>query len=342
MLWNMTMEKTEIIQKDEEIANILKEKYPHQDNIHFKNFFHLNQKEIYSNHIEYKCSYIIQNYMTSNIYLALKKISSGEGFIFDKENNLYLKAHSQMISKLLIDYRNNYIISCSYDKNINIWDLCKLNNNSEKLSSLKEHKGRIYDMDLIINKDELISVGMDKNILLWDIKNFTLIKKIFLNSSIHNLMVRYLSMNETFIDNKTDELIFVYSKNKIIYLINLNNSETIEKFNISCFDGSILLLNNEEYLYQNQKTYQLDIFNIKTKTIKSVMKGYKNKILIIQNFTKGNKIISFDSGNNIKIWNYIKLFCELNIKIDFVLYCLFIEKNGNLFCGSINKTYIYN
>ena len=175
MLWNMTMEKTEIIQKDEEIANILKEKYPHQDNIHFKNFFHLNQKEIYSNHNEYICSYIIQNYMTSNIYLALKKISSGEGFIFDKENNLYLKAHSQMISKLLIDYTNNYIISCSYDKNINIWDLCKLNNNSEKLSSLKEHKGRIYDMDLIINKDELISVGMDKNILLWDIKNFTLI-----------------------------------------------------------------------------------------------------------------------------------------------------------------------
>ena len=75
---------------------------------------------------------------------------------------------------------------------------------------------------------------------------------------------------------------------------------------------------------------------------KGILKGCKNNIQIIHTFKKNDKIISYDDGNNIKIWNYIKQFCELTIKIDFVLYCFFIDIEGNLICGSINKTYIYN
>jgi hypothetical protein len=62
----------------------------------------------------------------------------------------------------------------------------------------------------------------------------------------------------------------------------------------------------------------------------------------MQKSIKDDKIISYDNGNNLKIWNYMKYFCELTIKIDFVLYCIFPDENGELLCGSINKTYIYN
>lgn len=334
MLWNLTMEKSEAIEKDNNLNTILKEKYKNSTYVKYNNYFHLNQKDIYFSHNQYICTYILQNEITTNIYFALKHNSSGEGFIYNKENNLYIKSHSQMISKLLIDYKNNYIISCSYDKIINIYNLSNLSNNSKILAALKGHKGRIYDMDLVLNKDQLLSCGMDKNILLWDIKHFTLIKNIYLIANVHNLLVRYL-----FVDN-SKELIFVYSKNQMINFIDFKNYEIIEKNNICCNIGSILLLNNKEYIYQIKKSHDIIIHDFHIKKVKGILKGCKYNIQIIQQSKKFDKIISFDSGNNIKIWNSMKQFCELTIKIDFVLYCFFPDINGNLICGSQNQTFI--
>ena len=340
MLWNLKMEKSEVIDNNEVLSKV-KEKYSYQDTVKFNLFFHLNEKEIFSYHNEYICTFIIQNTFSSNLYFALKHNSSGEGYIYDKQNNIYMKSHTQMISKLIIDYKSNYIISCSYDKTIKIWDLSKMDNKSKNLSKLEGHKGRIYDMDLIIDKDELLSCGMDKNILLWDIKNFILIKKINLNSSIHNLMVKYIYINGTFKGTKCSELILVYSKNQYLNFIDKNNDNIIEKINICCSEGSILIINNEEYIYQNKKKYNIIIFNFILNKSTGTLIGCKNDIQIIKKYSKANKLISFDKGNNIKIWNYIKKYCELTIKIDFVLYCLYIDNNGNLLCGSIKKIYIY-
>ena len=191
-------------------------------------------------------------------------------------------------------------------------------------------------MDLILNKDQLLSCGMDKNILLWDIKNFTLIKNIYLISNVHNLVVRYL------ITEELKELIFVYSKNQTINFIDLKNFEIIEINNICNNANTVLILNNKEYIYQNKKSHDIIIYDFIMKKEKSILKGCKNNIQIINKSKKSDKIISYDNGNNIKIWNYIKQFCELTIKIDFVLYCFFLDIEGNLICGSINKTYIYN
>ena len=77
------------------------------------------------------------------------------------------------------------------------------------------------------------------------------------------------------------------------------------------------------------------------KRLSGILKGCKNEIHIILKFSKANKLISYDKGNNIKIWNYIKKVCELTIKIDFVLYCLYIDSKGNLYCGSNKNIYIY-
>ena len=70
--------------------------------------------------------------VSTNYFFALKNASTGEGYIYDGQNNIYIKSHSQMISKLIINQKNNYIISCSYDKTIIIWDLINLNNKSSK------------------------------------------------------------------------------------------------------------------------------------------------------------------------------------------------------------------
>ena len=125
--------------------NLLKCKY--------KNIFHLTKKSIFLEHKNYICTNIIQNRLSHNLYFSLKNNNSGEGYIFEKENNIYIKAHAQTISKLLIDYNNNFLISCSYDKYIKVWDISKTNSNLACISQLKGHNGRIYDMDLIKDKN---------------------------------------------------------------------------------------------------------------------------------------------------------------------------------------------
>lgn len=337
MLWNFTMfkksSKEENITKD--INNILTNKYPLKTK--YNNVFHLTERKTYSEHSNFICTNILQNDKSLNIYMSLKNNSTGEGYIFDKVNNLYIKAHSQIISKLLINYSLNHLISCSYDKYIKIWDISNENSKMVCISQLKGHKGRIYDMDILKAKNKLLSCGMDKNILIWDIEQFVLINSISIMNSFHNLIIKYLSY-----ENDSEDQILVYSKNSIINIINMNDNKIIDTISIGLKEGPIIFINNKECIYQNYKKLNLVIYNFLNKTIVGELKGCINKVLALYKIDIINKIISFDKGNDIRIWNYTKKFCELCIKVDFLLHCLYANKKGELLCGSLNKTLIYN
>lgn len=333
----MAKKESKEVNKNKDILNISKNKIPLK--IKYNNFLHLTEKLLYSEHQNYICTNIIQNNLSFHIYLSLKNNITGEGYIYEKSNNIYIKAHSQIVSKLLIDYNHYFLISCSYDKLIKIWDI-----NDSKIvyiSQLKGHKGRIYDMDLIKDKNKLITCGMDKNILIWDLEKFTLIMNISLISCFHNLIIKHLS-SENINDNNSNQLILVYSINGIINIVNINNNKIIDKINLCLKKEPILFLNNQECLYQNNKNLKIITYNFINKEIVGELNGCHNSILILYKIEKINKIISFDNGNNIRIWNYTKKFCELCINMDFVLYCIYVNNEGKLFCGSLNKTLIYN
>ena len=340
MLWNFTMTKKDPkdenkINKIKNIPNIFENRYPLK--IKYNRFFHLSERKTYSENNNFICTNILQNILSLNIYLSLKNSTTGEGYIFDKENNIYIKAHSQTISKLLLDYSHMYLISSSYDKYIKIWDISDGKSKIRCISQLKGHKGRIYDMDIIKDKDLLLSCGMDKNILIWDINNFILIKNISLKNSFHNLIIKYLS-NE----NVSNEQILVFSKTGIINIINMNDNKVIDTIDIDIKDCPIIFLNNQECLYQNSKKLNLIIYNFLNKKISGELNGCNNNILVLYKNNSINKLISFDKGNDLRIWNLIKKFCELCIKVDFVLYCVYVDYEGELFCGSLNKTLIYS
>ena len=305
----------------------------------YNNYFHLTDKSMFSEHNNFICTNIIQNRFTNNLYLSLKQNSTGEGYIFDKNNNIYIKAHSQLISKLLINNNYNYLISSSYDKYIKIWDISKLK--MENIFELKGHKGRIYDMDLIKDKNKILSCGMEKYIYIWDIEKFILTKKIEVLSTFQNILIKYFISNINLYKNNLNEIICIYSKKGVVNIIDINIDKNIETINIYSNGGPILFINNEEIIYQNAKKNNLIIYNFISKKINGELNEC-NIILIFYKIDKLNKIISFDKGNNIKIWNYIKKYCELCIKIDFVLNCLYVDSEGILYCGSFNKTLIYN
>ena len=337
MLWNFTMEKKELKDNtNEQLIQSLNNRNLRK--VEFNNFFHLNEKSLFSEHYNFICTNIIQNNLTNNLYLSLKQNSTGEGYILDKTNNIYIKAHFQLISKILIDYNHNYLISCSYDKFIKFWDISKLK--IENIFQLKGHKGRIYDIELIENKNKLISCGMEKSIYIWDLEKFILFNKIEILSSFHNRLIKYLISIENIYKNNINEILCIYSKKGVLNILDINKNEIIENIYFSN-EGPLLFVNNKELIYQNGKENNIIIYNFIDKKIQYEL-NESNIILFFYKVDKLNKFISFDKGNNIKIWNYIKKFCELCIKIDFVLNCLFFDNEGILYCGSFNKTLIYN
>ena len=324
----------------ENIINIKENKYPLK--VKYKNYFHLVEKSIFLEHKNFTCTHIIQDFDSSNLYLALKNNSTGEGYLLSNNDNLYINAHSQTIPKLLIYYSNKYLISCSYDKSIKIWEISinDKKSNIKCISQLKGHKGRIYDMDLNNDKKILISCGMYKNILIWDLQKFNLIKEIRV-SYVYNLMIKYLSPSDTN-DNNSKELIVIYSNNSHLNIVDINTNKNIDNFNLCKKDGAILFLNDKECIYQDSKSFNLIVFNFIEKKIVDELVGEDSPIILMYKIDNGDKIISFYSENNIRIWNYIKKFCELNIKIDFSLHCFYIDKKGKLYCGSLDRTFLYN
>lgn len=336
------MEKEESIEREQNSILIDLEKNKYLLKTKYNNYFHLTKKKIYMEHKDFICTNIIQNYNSLNLYLALKNNSSGEGYIFNTNKNSYIKAHSQSISKLILDYKNKYLISCSFDKYIKIWEILEINENINCISQLKGHKGRIYDMDLITNKNKLISCGMDKNILIWDLQELILIKNISFPSCFHNLIIKCLSLKENIDTNDSKELILVYSKNSKINIVDFKDFKILETINICKGEGVILFINNNECIYQENKTLYLIIYNFKDKKLIGELIGCNNIIILIYKIDKVNKITTFDKGNNIKIWDFIKKICELSIKTDFILYNIYVDIKGILYCGSLNKTLIYN
>ena len=338
MIWNFTMDKKDSINQ-EKIINLNENKYPLKAK--YINYFHLVQKSIFLEHNNFTCTYIIQHFESSSLYFALKSSSTGEGYLLNTNDNSYIKAHSQTIPKLLV-YSNKYLISCSYDKFIKIWEISPTDNkiNIKCISQLKGHKGRIYDMDLNNDKKLLISCGMYKTFLIWDLQKFSLIKEIKV-TYIYNLMIKYLPPNNIS-DNNSKELVVVYSNNSYLNIVDINTNKIIDNFNLCKTDGSILFLNNKECIYQDSKNFNLIIFNFIEKRKVDELIGGDNPIILMHKADKGDKIISFYRENTIRVWNYSKKICELNIKIDFFLYSLYTDSKGKLYCGSLNKTFLFD
>ena len=107
-------------------------------------------------------------------------------YIWDiKQCNIIRKinAHKEKINKIILTLDKKFIISCSEDKTIKIWDI--FNGNLVKI--FYGHTDIIYSLDVISEKN-IISVG--KEIIIWDITTMD-IKKI-INTHIYLTDVKYI------------------------------------------------------------------------------------------------------------------------------------------------------
>ena len=300
--------------------------------VKYTNNFHLTTKKEFLIHKNYSCTYITQNKSNLLLYLAMKQNSTGSGYIYLLNNNNIIsmnQSHSQSISKLLIYSKNDYLISCSFDKFIKIWDI-KNKTSIEYIFTLKGHKSRIYN--IAIHDNKLISGGMEKNVFIWDLEKFILIKTITISSFY--ILSFYINQNE---------IVSIYSKNpSSICKIDINKNEIIDTITLKVKEVPFIFLNDSECAYSHflNKKYNIEFYDNKNNKIIKEMYNGVNKVNILKK-VKDFKVIAVDSQNFIRIINYHKYFCELLIDSNITISNIFVSKEGNLFCTSIIKIFIY-
>ncbi len=224
------------------------------------------------------------NNFVSYSYKSIKKWVKNKNKFIKKEyiNN----AHESHITKVIY-YLNNYLISCSWDKTVKIWE--KQNKNYELITTLN-HSNWVTSILLIQEFNILISSGLNGT-KLWNINNFELIKyfkevECFINNGLDKI-----DNNNIIVGGHTFKIISILEK-KIIKEIQIpirSSLKVIEEKRIIFIGG----INNDIMIYNSDNYECIQI-------IKHAHNDY------IYGFLKLNdgSIASFSFDGIIKIWSF--------------------------------------
>ena len=135
-----------------------------------------------------------------------------------------VKKHSNWVSVLTIDNKNDRLFSGSYDKNIMIWKLGKPND-YKMIQTLRGHKNNVWAIEYDNESDYLYSGGGDSTIIIWSSRNNTLKFQKIKTLNIHSKSVYRL-----FLCPKTKKL-FSGSFDMSIRVQKVTNEEQFEVLN---------------------------------------------------------------------------------------------------------------
>ena len=95
-------------------------------------------------------------------------------------------AHVNGVTAITTTSDNQKIISGGMNGEIRIW---KINKQSQIMeSSLKEHRGRVWSIQVNSLNDRAISASADGSCIIWDLKNFTRLACMFENTMFKQLV----------------------------------------------------------------------------------------------------------------------------------------------------------
>ena len=198
------------------------------------------------------------------------------------------EAHYFQIFKVLY-LENGTLISCSEDGNVKIWDEVK--ENLHQLKTIIYHKNVIYSFLLLNDINILVTSGYGGT-YFWNYNSLDFIFKVNVKCPWWNSIERI----------EKDKVIIGGLNETNLYIINISKKEIVKeidnKFFVNCIlnidDKGIFMVggnNNNIHIYRKDNFELLKIFN---------PNHYKNIYGLMQ-YNK-NKIITFSSGTDYKIW----------------------------------------
>jgi cilia- and flagella-associated protein 52 len=86
-------------------------------------------------------------------------------------------AHTHGVTALITSHDSQKIVSGGMEGEIRVWKVGKQTQTME--ASLKEHRGRVNDIQITIENDKAVSASSDGSCIIWDLKSFTRVICLF-------------------------------------------------------------------------------------------------------------------------------------------------------------------
>ena len=250
-----------------------------------------------------------------------------------RDNKIYLIKNIDLFGKIMCVLRvNNYVLTSSYESEINVWNLNDLISkqkdpelnkiNPKKVHVFKGHKGPIPKIITYDNK-RFLSCGWDESIKVWNLEKF------YCEDTISSIGDKLINMN-LLKDKVTLGVVLNYGDVK---LINIKTKETLMQFEGTYFIYEL----NDHRLITVLHEIELKIININTKKIELIYKtSHKSKISGFIQLDDG-RLITCSYDQTIKLHGFVSKREKASDAEDFIYSfwnnCLYIthkskEKNN--------------
>jgi WD40 repeat protein len=249
--------------------------------------------------------------------------------MYDGNLNLQIEfqPHGWNIINQFKQLSNGYVVTCSGDKTVKIWD--PSSSPWKLLINYTNHTDSVQSLE-VISTDLIASGSKDKTIQIWSVNTGELKNKIQTSSSVTRLK---LLSNGLF-------LVAILDPN-ILNIYNINNSGNVN-FIRTGHNGTVLELeyiSDRNLLASSSDDLTIRIWDLTSRTCKFILTGHTDAVYGLKSIS--NEVLaSASQDNTIKLWNITNgtLIKTLTGHTNPILWS--IDKLNNeeiLFSGSIDQ-----
>jgi len=200
-------------------------------------------------------------------------------------------AHINGVTAITSTSDNEKIVSGGMNGEIRIW---KINKQSQVMAaSLKEHRGRVWSIQINSSNDRAISASADGSCIVWDIKNISRLACMF-ESTMFKQLVYYPDESQ---------ILTTGSDRKISYW------DAIEATQIRMLDGSLdgevntlSILKSGEYFISGGEDKELKVWNYDEGECKYIGFGHSSTISKVLISPNQEYIVSVGTDGSIFFW----------------------------------------
>ena len=216
-----------------------------------------------------------------------------------------LQPHIKEINGIVLTSNERYLISCSLEKQLSIWDI----DSNKQLTTLSGHTHQIHSIHLSHDDIHLASVSLDKTLKIWNRTSF----RQCLSFKSHTRAVTsvlWSNDNKYCISGSKDATLKLWD----LHYLRLKHTFLGHKSSITCLQ----LTRNNKILISGSRDKSIMLWSLTSFSSMCSLSGHTQDITQIQLTFNDEILYSSSYDNTIRVWDMRSYRCRSVIYLDFL------------------------
>ena len=270
-----------------------------------------------------------------NIYAIASMPIDNAKIMLEKDYGLFLQAHTGRVYTTIITSDNKYIISCSEDYTVRVWNL----KHATQEAVLRGHTNVVFAIAITTNNKYVVSASGDKTIRIWNLQTKVLEAILEGHTSVV-VSIAITSDNKYIVSGSYDTTVRIWSlqyKNMVAtlkghtgsvlamaltsdnkYIVTGSDDSTVIIWNFEnprekdLLQGHtkavriVLITSDNEFIVSGSLDCTIRIWSIQYKTQEAVLQGHTGPVLRLLLTSDSKHIISGSEDRTVRVWNLQK------------------------------------